>query len=88
LRSVAQWVAFPLVVVGMNSIAFYMMGQLLRPWVQKMIHIHFGGLLESTLGVATLADDMYGRLFNPTAAFVVFWLIALWMYRQKLFVRV
>jgi predicted acyltransferase len=35
-----------------------------------------------------LADDMFGRLVAPTSAVIVFWLIALWMYRQKFFVRV
>ena len=38
--------AFPLVVVGMNSIVMYMMGQMLRPWVgQHVVRTHFAGLL-------------------------------------------
>ena len=38
-----RWLAFPLIVVGMNSIAMYMMGQLLRPWAIKTVKIHFLG---------------------------------------------
>ena len=83
-----KWIAFPLVIVGMNSIAMYMMGQLLRPWATKTVQIHFGDALQRAFGPAVFADDMYGRVIAPTAAFVVFWLIALWMYRQKVFVRV
>jgi predicted acyltransferase len=84
-----KWLAFPLIVAGMNSIALYLMGQLLRPWaIQKVVEVHAGGFLATTLGASALADDMYGRLIFPTAAVVVFWLIALWMYRRKIFVRV
>jgi predicted acyltransferase len=83
-----KWLAFPLVVVGMNSLAMYLMGQLLRPWAIKTVHTHFDELLESVLGSRALADDMFGRLLEPTAALVVFWLIAFWLYRQRLFIRV
>lgn len=83
-----RWLAFPLVVVGMNSIAMYLMGSLMGPWTQKMFNIHCHGLLEWFFGEAAMADDMYGRLVGPTAALVVFWLIAFWMYRQKFFIRV
>jgi heparan-alpha-glucosaminide N-acetyltransferase len=81
--------AFPLVVVGMNSIVMYMMGQLIRSWVtDNIVKTHFTGVLESMFGAEALADDMFGRLIYPTAAFVVFWLFAFWMYRKRLFVRI
>jgi predicted acyltransferase len=82
-----RWLAFPLVVVGMNSIAVYLMGSLMHSWTQKMINIHFHGLLVWFLGEGALADDMYGRVVGPTTVLVIFWLIALWMYRQKFFIR-
>lgn len=87
-RTVARRLAFPLVVVGMNSIAVYMMGSLMRPWTVKMIHTHFGRLLEGLLGSGALDDKMFGRLVDPTTALIVFWLIAYWMYRKKIFIRV
>jgi heparan-alpha-glucosaminide N-acetyltransferase len=83
-----KWLAFPLVVIGMNSIAMYFMGQLMRPWASKIVRIHFGRYIEAAYGPAILADDMFGRLAIPTLAFLFFWLIAFWMYRQKFFVRV
>lgn len=81
--------AFPLVVVGMNSIAIYLMGQLMKGWTAgKIVHIHLSGVLTTLFGAEALADDMYGLLINPTATFLVFWLILFWMYRQKFFIRV
>ncbi|QDT55085.1 hypothetical protein Pan44_31260 [Caulifigura coniformis] len=43
--------AFPLVVVGTNSLLIYLMGQTLRGWTSgKIIHTHFHKLIESGLG--------------------------------------
>jgi predicted acyltransferase len=83
-----RWLALPLVVVGMNSLAFYLMGQLLVPWAVRLVQTHFGSLLLYYVGEDILADDMFGRVVWPVTAVIVFWLIALWMYRQKFFVRV
>ena len=83
-----RWVAWPLIVVGVNSLAFYLMGQLIRPWAEKTVQTHFGGLLGYLIGPEGLADDMFGRMVGPISALIVFWLIALWMYSKKYFVRV
>jgi len=81
--------AFPLVVVGMNSIVMYMMGQMLRPWVgQHVVRTHFAGLLSAFFGDGCLDSNGIGAMLAPTATFVVFWLIAFWMYRNRYFVRV
>ncbi|MCP4174653.1 MAG: DUF5009 domain-containing protein, partial [Fuerstiella sp.] len=81
--------AFPLVVVGMNSLVMYMMGQLLVSWVgQRVVHTHFTGLLSEFFGEGCLEPNGIGAMLAPTATFVVFWLIALWMYRNRYFVRV
>lgn len=83
-----RWLAFPLVIVGMNSIVMYLAGQLLRPWTIRSIRTNLGGLLDGIAGPQLLDPDGYGRLAEPTLAFLAFWLFALWMYRQKMFVRV
>ena len=83
-----RWVAFPLAVVGMNSIVMYLMGQLMRPWAVKTSLTHFSGLLESMCGPNFLAPDMYGPIVEPTLALILFWLVVFWMYCQKIFVRV
>ena len=36
-----RW-TFPLVVVGMNSIAIYCMSQMLKPWIRQTLRTHFG----------------------------------------------
>jgi heparan-alpha-glucosaminide N-acetyltransferase len=44
-------VAFPLVVVGTNSLLIYLMGQTLTGWTRdKVIHTHFGKGIEWVLG--------------------------------------
>ncbi|MGE0375175.1 MAG: hypothetical protein AB7Q45_07130 [Planctomycetaceae bacterium] len=81
--------AFPLAVVGMNSIAIYLMGELIRGWTSsRVVSIHLTGLLQTIFGEGAMADDMYGRLIMPTATFAVFWLIAWWMYRRRYFIRI
>jgi heparan-alpha-glucosaminide N-acetyltransferase len=89
--------AFPLVVVGMNSMVMYMMGQLMRGFTREhVVQPHMTGAMETLLGTDPvrdgphylLADDMYGRLAEPWAVLLVFWLIVFWLYRQKIFVRV
>jgi heparan-alpha-glucosaminide N-acetyltransferase len=74
--------AFPLVVVGMNSIAAYLIAHLFEDFVQSSFRINlgmsalniFGTALEPvTLGVLTLA---------------VYWLILHWMFRNKIFLRI
>jgi heparan-alpha-glucosaminide N-acetyltransferase len=81
--------AFPLVVVGMNSIVMYMLGQLLRPWVgQQIVRTHFAGLLSEFFGEGCLEANGIGAMLVPTTTFAVFWLVAFWMYRNRYFVRV
>lgn len=88
--------AFPLSIVGMNSLAMYLMGQLMRPFArEKLIRPHLTGVLETLFQTDAvldgpaywLHDEMFGRIVEPCAALVIFWLIALWLWRQKIFLR-
>lgn len=81
LRGWRAW-SFPLLVVGMNSIAIYCMGQLLRPWTAKTLQTHFGENLFKMLG----ADN--APLVQATLVGLVFWLVCWWMYRRKIFLRI
>jgi predicted acyltransferase len=81
--------ALPLVVVGMNSIAVYVMAQLLKPWVRDTLKRHLGQhVFEGTY----FGHEMFMPLFAPVAESVgfllVLWLVAAWMYRQKIFVKI
>ena len=81
--------AWPLQVIGLNSLAVYLMGQLLARWVgDNVITKHCSGFLETVFGMEALSDDMFGRIIAPTAVGVVFWLTAVHMYRRQISVRV
>jgi predicted acyltransferase len=73
-----RW-AFPLVVVGMNSIAIYFMEELLRGWAGKTWKTH--------LPVAWFADP-YGPIVQAVLVLATFWLACWWMYRRGIFLRV
>ena len=73
--------AFPLVVVGMNSMAIYVMSWTMKGFIGDSLDRHLGGVF----GVA-------GATFHPVlhgfAVLVIFWCILFWMYRQKFFLRI
>lgn len=76
-----RW-SFPLVVIGMNSIAAYCMSGLLKSFITKSLRTHLGRDLFKALGTP------YEPLFEGAAVLLVLWLILFWMYRRKLFLRV
>jgi predicted acyltransferase len=71
--------AFPLVVVGMNSITMYCMAQLSKGRVRQTLKTHFG---------QDLFGGFYGPVVQPLAILFVLWLVCLWLYRQRIFVRI
>jgi heparan-alpha-glucosaminide N-acetyltransferase len=98
-----RW-AFPLVVVGLNSIAMYVMAQLLKPFIATTLKIHCGTAWKA-LATAPAVDRFvfertgthldphlfggpYGPAFQSAAVLFVLWLVCLWMYRQKIFVKI
>jgi predicted acyltransferase len=76
-----RW-AFPLVVVGMNSIAVYVMEWTMRGFVSDALDRHIGNLIPAITG-PTFAPVLHGFLVILT-----FWLILFWMYRRKIFLRI
>ncbi len=72
-----KW-AFGLKVIGMNAIAVYMATELFD--FRHIGNIFVGGLAER-LGC-------WNDLVQHTAAFAVVWLILLWMYRKRTFVKI
>ncbi len=75
-----RW-AFPLVVVGMNSIAIYSMGMLLKPWTARTFQIHLGQDVFELFGPA------WEPAVESIAVGLFFWLVCLWMYRRRIFLR-
>jgi heparan-alpha-glucosaminide N-acetyltransferase len=80
-RGYRRW-AFPLVVVGLNSIAAYLIAHLFEDFIVSSFKTHLGA---SVFGV-------FGTGLQPFVQGVVvltmYWLILFWMYRRKLFLRI
>ncbi|GAB3763544.1 DUF5009 domain-containing protein [Spirosoma pomorum] len=74
--------AFPLVIVGMNSIAIYCLVHLIDRFIIDSLYIHFGHGLFRILGAA------YEPLLVGIVTMSIFYLILRWMYRRKLFIRI
>jgi heparan-alpha-glucosaminide N-acetyltransferase len=76
-----RW-AFPLVVVGMNSIAVYVMS-----WTMS---VFFGNALDRHLGkvLAAMAGPTIQPVLHGFAVMLIFWFILFWMYRRKIFLRI
>ncbi len=83
-----RW-ALPLVVVGMNSIAVYIMAQLLKPWVSATLKCHLGQnvFMGRYFGYEVFKPD-YHLVAQSVTFLLVVWLAAVWMYRQKIFIRI
>ncbi|MEM7012504.1 MAG: hypothetical protein AAF585_13590 [Verrucomicrobiota bacterium] len=71
--------AWPMMVVGMNSMAMYMKGQLLKPWFRKQLMIHLPDAWFSGWG---------GTIVIYTSTALLMWLIVFWMWRSRIFLRV
>ena len=75
-------IAFPLVVVGTNSIAAYVMAELMRNFVESSFRIHLG---ERVLNI-------FGAGFEPTIVgaltLCAYWLILYLMFRKRIFIRI
>jgi predicted acyltransferase len=73
-----RW-ALPLTVVGMNSIAIYCMSQLMRGFLRDRFSMHLPGWWFG---------EPYGIILQSALILLIFWLICLWMYRQRIFLRI
>ncbi|MCA9100099.1 MAG: DUF5009 domain-containing protein [Planctomycetales bacterium] len=76
-----RWV-FPLVVIGMNSIAIYVMAGTIEGYVGSALTRHLPASLFHGFG------DAYEPFVHGVFVVLVFWLILYWMYRRKIFIRV
>jgi predicted acyltransferase len=78
VRGLQRW-TFPLVVVGMNSIAIYVLAQLLPDWIRSMLRINLG---------RAPFEGPYGPLVAQLGVLALLWLACFWMYRRKLFLKI
>jgi heparan-alpha-glucosaminide N-acetyltransferase len=74
--------AFPLVVVGMNSIAAYCSDHLFNDFISNNLTINLG------TGVFGIFGPPYEPLLHGAATLLVSWLLLYWLYRKKIFLRI
>lgn len=80
-----RWLAFPLVVVGMNSILIYCMSQTLKGFTAKQLQIHFG---EDVFTLYGHISSLWKPTVEATLVGLVFWLVCFYCYRRKLFIAI
>ena len=80
-RGRRRW-SFPLVVAGTNSIALYVLWQLMGGFIRDNVRRHLGRHIFESLG------PDYTAMLERGTVLVVLWLILLWMYRRGLFLRI
>ncbi|MBS1800481.1 MAG: DUF5009 domain-containing protein [Acidobacteria bacterium] len=74
--------AFPLVVVGMNSIAAYLIAHLWEDFVESSLRTNLGDRVLYLLG-AGLEPLVLGGL-----TLLIYWYALYWMYRRNIFLRI
>ena len=74
--------SFPLVVIGMNSIAAYCIAHLFDGFIFKNLTTHLGQNAFRIFG------DPFEPFLHGAATLFVLWLILFWMYRRKIFLRI
>jgi predicted acyltransferase len=81
LKGWRRW-AFPLIVVGMNSIAIYVMSWTMAEFFANAVNRHIGRTLDAISG------PTFEPMLHGFTVLAIFWSILLWMYRRKIFLRI
>ena len=76
-----KW-AFPLVVIGMNSITAYCIAHFVEDFISRSFRIHLGEAVFAFLGTGLQP------LVHGAAILLCYWLLLFWMYRRKIFVKI
>ena len=80
-RGYRKW-AFPLVVIGMNSMAAYLIAHFLENFLASSYRIHLGP------DAFKIAGSALEPLVQGMALLWGYWIVLFWMYRRKIFLRV
>jgi len=81
MRGWRRW-AFPLLVIGANSIAVYVMSWTLEEPITRALVRHFGTTPFTVLG------PPFEPVLKGAAVLTVFWLVLWWMYRRRIFLKI
>src|SRR5947207_13730340 len=80
VKGYRRW-AFPLVVIGMNSIFAYVIAHVWERFIIDSFRIHLGAHFFAFFGMGV------EPLMRGIAVLLVFWAILYWMYKRKIFLR-
>ena len=80
-RGWRRWV-FPLLVIGANSIAIYVMSWTMEHFIASALNTHLGRGTFAVLGAP------FETVLRGIGVLLVFWAILFWMYRRKIFLRI
>jgi len=76
-----RW-SFPLLVIGANSIAIYVMSWTIEHFVSSALVRHLGA------APFAIAGPPFEPVLRGLGVLIVFWLILYWMWRRKIFLRI
>ena len=79
-KGLKRW-AFPLIVIGMNSIAIYIMSWSMGQFFHQALETHLGWLLAGV-------GPIFRPLVDGLGVVLIFWIILYWMYRRKIFLKI
>jgi heparan-alpha-glucosaminide N-acetyltransferase len=80
-RGWKRW-SFPLLVIGANSIAIYVMSWTIEHFVASALLRHFGSQPFAILG------PPFEPVLRGVGVMIVFWGILYWMYRRRIFLKI
>jgi predicted acyltransferase len=81
VRGWRRW-TLPFLVVGMNSIATYVLVHVAEGYTAEALRTHLGRGTFQIFGAA------YEPMLVGGASLLIFWLMLYWMYRRKIFIRI
>jgi heparan-alpha-glucosaminide N-acetyltransferase len=81
VKGYKRW-AFPLIVVGLNSIAAYLIAHLCDDFVASSLRINLGERPFQIFGSA------YQPFIFGSVVLLIYWLMLFWMYRRKIFLKI
>lgn len=76
-----KW-AFFLLVIGMNSIAAYVLADGFARFINQTLHVHLGQNFDKVFG------DPYATLVSGALVLFIEWRILYWMYKRKIFLKI
>jgi predicted acyltransferase len=79
--NIRKW-SFFLMVIGINSIAAYVIAEAVSPFIRDTLYIHLGRNYNQLFGPA------YETLVRGGLTLLIEWLILYWLYKKKIFIRI